>query len=144
MAKTVVYKADSYEIPFKITCTKTGIVKTYTSEEYINKKLDRFGGLEKLREVYVCKDAKRLLKEGKEVQEVIAELSKPKEAKEKAQVEDSVAKQEEVAEVVKQEVKSITEEVLKIAKKDKNGKWRTEKGHLIKEEYLDQFTLLEE
>ena len=52
----------NYQIPFKITCTVSGVTKTYTSEEYINKKLDRFGGLDQLRASYVCRDAKRAVK----------------------------------------------------------------------------------
>ena len=52
----------NYQIPFEITCTISGQVKTYTSEEYINGKIDRFGGLDQLRASYVCRDAKRAVK----------------------------------------------------------------------------------
>ena len=52
----------NYQIPFKITCTVSGVTKTYTSEEYINGKIDRFGGLENLLKTYVCRDAKKAVK----------------------------------------------------------------------------------
>lgn len=52
----------TYQIPFEITCTISGQVKTYTSEEYINGKIDRFGGLDQLRASYVCRDAKKAVK----------------------------------------------------------------------------------
>lgn len=52
----------NYQIPFEITCTISGQVKTYTSEEYINGKIDRFGGLDQLRASYVCRDAKKAVK----------------------------------------------------------------------------------
>jgi len=57
--KTIKYKDYEYQIPFEIVCTVSGAKKTYTSEVYINGKIDRFGGLDKLRATYVCRDAKK-------------------------------------------------------------------------------------
>lgn len=69
--KDITYKTWKYQIPFEIVCTISGQVKTYTSEEFINGKIERFGGLDKLREKYVCRDAERLMKQGKSKEEVI-------------------------------------------------------------------------
>ena len=67
MSKTISYtdkkgRAWSYLIPFLITCTVSGVVKTYTSEDYINGKIDRFDGLDNLRKNYISRDAKRAIK----------------------------------------------------------------------------------
>ncbi len=51
-----------YQIPFVIKCTVSGVEKTYTAEDYINGKIERFGGLDALRANYVSRDAKKLLK----------------------------------------------------------------------------------
>lgn len=73
--KNIAYKTYNYNIPFEITCTVSGQVKVYTSEDFINGKIDRFGGLDKLREKYVCRDAERLLKGGMKPEEVKAHLN---------------------------------------------------------------------
>lgn len=54
-----------YNIPFEITCTVSGQVKTYTAEEYINGKIERFDGLDNLRANYVSRDAKKAVKVAK-------------------------------------------------------------------------------
>ncbi len=68
--KNITYKDSKgrtwdYQIPFKIKCTVTGIEKTYTAETYINGKIERFDGLDKMRATYVCKDAKSAMKDAK-------------------------------------------------------------------------------
>lgn len=69
--KNITYKTFSYQIPFEITCTVSGQVKVYTSEDFINGKIDRFGSLEKLKETYVCRDAQRLMQQGKKKEEIV-------------------------------------------------------------------------
>lgn len=65
-------KAAQIQVPFVMTCQVTGIQKVFTSRDYIQKKLDGFGGnMKKMLDTYVCEDAKRLLKEGKTVRQVI-------------------------------------------------------------------------
>lgn len=72
--KNITYKTFTYQIPFNITCTVSGVVKTYTSEEYINGKIDRFGGLDQLRANYISRDAKKTAKEkGTTLKEVTIE-----------------------------------------------------------------------
>lgn len=72
--KNITYKSFSYQIPFDITCTVSGVVKTYTSEEYINGKIDRFGSLDLLRANYISRDAKKAAKEkGTTLKEVTIE-----------------------------------------------------------------------
>lgn len=153
MAKTIVYNSDvldrefTYEIPFRITCNVTGLVKTYTLESYINRKIDRFGGLEKLHKNYICQDAKRLLKEGKSVEEVIQKLNPPKEET-PAPIQETVPeivseKMEEILQEVEEVVETMLEEKLEkpLAKKDKNGKWRDGRGHKISADKLELYTL---
>lgn len=77
--KNITYKKDKYQIPFEITCTVSGQVKVYTSEDFINGKIDRFGGLQKLRDTYVCRDAARLIKGGMKPEDVKAHLAAGKE-----------------------------------------------------------------
>ena len=50
-----------------LTCTVTGKAVTYTSEEYIQKRIDRAGSLEKLMAAYVSRDAGKVLKKSKPV-----------------------------------------------------------------------------
>ena len=50
-----------------LTCTVTGKQTTYTSEEYIQKRIDRAGSLEKLMATYVSRDAGKVLKKSKPV-----------------------------------------------------------------------------
>ena len=120
--KTITYKNDTYQIPFKITCTVSGVTKTYTSEEYINGKLDRFGGLENLIKTYVCRDAKRAMK---------SKLEKKKEAK------------NIFAEMIKNQPLMLTYPINKpVAKMDKNGKYRDAKGRLIAKANIDQYDLI--
>lgn len=79
--KNVTYKTFSYQIPFEIVCTVSGVKKVYTSEEYINGKIDRFGGLDQLRAQYVSRDAKKAAKAAgapiKEIKLEIKEGDKP-------------------------------------------------------------------
>ena len=143
MAKTINFVSEvldrefTYEIPFHITCNVSGLVKTYTLESYINRKIDRFGGLEKLYSKYVCKDAKKLLKEGMTPEEVKMKLNPPKE--EEVKIEDPVM--EEIQEVVEERIEEVI--VTPLAKKDKNGKYRNLKGHLIPEMELENYALMD-
>lgn len=162
MAKTIVYNSDvldrefTYEIPFRITCNATGLVKTYTLASYINRKIDRFGGLEKLHKTYICKDAKRMLKEGKTIQEVIQALNPPKEEGVPASpVEEIIIpevevtpeivseKMEEILQEVEEVVEEKIEEILEkpLATKDKDGKWRNSRGHKIPADKLELYIL---
>lgn len=143
----------TYEIPFKVTCTVSGLVKTYTLESYINRVIDRFGGLEKVHAKYVCKDAKRLLKEGKTVEEVILLLNPPKTdipvetptpAVEEVTVPETVAeKMEEILQEVEEVISEQVEEVITkpLAKKDSSGKYRNSRGHVISADKLEFYQL---
>ena len=113
------------------------MTKTYTLESYINRKIDRFGGLEKLYSKYVCKDAKKLLKEGMTPEEVKMKLNPPKE--EEVKIEDPVM--EEIQEVVEERIEEVI--ITPLAKKDKNGKYRNLKGHLIPEMELENYALMD-
>lgn len=143
MAKTINFVSEvldrefTYEIPFRITCNVSGLTKTYTLESYINRKIDRFGGLEKLYSKYVCKDAKKLLKEGMTPEEVKMKLNPPKE--EEVKIEDPVM--EEIQEVVEERIEEVI--ITPLAKKDKNGKYRNLKGHLIPEMELENYALMD-
>ena len=115
----------NYQIPFKITCTVSGVTKTYTSEEYINGKIDRFGGLENLLKTYVCRDAKRAMK---------SKLEKKKE---------EVQPKNIFAEMIKNQPLMLTYPINKpVAKKDKNGKYRDAKGRIIAKANIDQYDLI--
>ena len=114
----------NYQIPFKITCTVSGVTKTYTSEEYINGKIDRFGGLENLLKTYVCRDAKRAMK------------SKLEKKKEEVQPKNIFAE-------IKNQPLMLTYPINKpVAKMDKNGKYRDAKGRLIAKANIDQYELI--
>lgn len=72
--KNITYKTFTYQIPFNITCTVSGVVKTYTSEEYINGKIDRFGSLDLLLANYISRDAKKTAKaKGTTLKEITVE-----------------------------------------------------------------------
>ena len=115
----------NYQIPFKITCTVSGVTKTYTSEEYINGKIDRFGGLENLLKTYVCRDAKRAMK---------SKLEKKKE---------EVQPKNIFAEMIKNQPLMLTYPINKpVAKKDQNGKYRDVKGRIIAKANIDQYDLI--
>lgn len=131
--KTVTHGSDSYTIPFNITCTVSGLTKVYTSEEYINKKLDRFGGLEKLNQTYICRDALKLRKAGKSDEEIKQILSKPT-------TKDQPIPENTPVTVNEQPTEAVVEKP--IAKQDSKGKYRNEKGHLIAKDKLDQYTLV--
>ena len=123
--KTITYKNDTYQIPFKITCTVSGVTKTYTSEEYINGKLDRFGGLENLIKTYVCRDAKRALK---------GKTEKKK---------DEVKPKNIFAEMIKNQPLMLTYPISKpVAKKDKKGNYRDAKGRIIAKANIGQYDLI--
>lgn len=170
MAKSVKFQSEvldrefTYEIPFRVTCIVTGLVKTYTLESYINRVIDRFGGLEKLHLKYVCKDAKRMLKEGKTVEEVINTLNPPKEetpAEEPAveSVSEEITapvmetteptpeaiaeKMEEIFQEVEEVIAEQVEEVITkpLAKKDAKGKYRNSRGHVITADKLELYHL---
>ena len=123
--KTITYKNDTYQIPFKITCTVSGVTKTYTSEEYINGKIDRFGGLENLIKTYVCRDAKRALK------------GKTEKKKEEVKPENIFA------EMIKNQPLMLTYPINKpVAKKDKKGNYRDAKGRIIAKANIGQYDLI--
>ena len=123
--KTITYKNDTYQIPFKITCTVSSVTKTYTSEEYINGKLDRFGGLENLIKTYVCRDAKRALK---------GKTEKKK---------DEVKPKNIFAEMIKNQPLMLTYPISKpVAKKDKKGNYRDAKGRIIAKANIDRYDLI--
>ena len=123
--KTITYKNDTYQIPFKITCTVSGVTKTYTSEEYINGKLDRFGGLENLIKTYVCRDAKKALK---------GKTEKKK---------DEVKPKNIFAEMIKNQPLMLTYPINKpVAKKDKKGNYRDAKGRIIAKANIGQYDLI--
>lgn len=51
------------KVPYILTCVVTGLQKAYTSKEFVQRKIDNYGGDEKkMIDGYVCKDAKRELK----------------------------------------------------------------------------------
>jgi hypothetical protein len=53
----------SIKVPYILTCQVTGIQKSYTSVEFVKRKIDNYGGDEAAMVAgYVCKDAKRELK----------------------------------------------------------------------------------
>jgi hypothetical protein len=71
------------KVPLVVTCQVTGLQKAYTSREFIGRKIDNYGGdLKTMLDSYVCRDAKRLLREGKSVPEVIKALGGTKDPKE--------------------------------------------------------------
>lgn len=145
----------SYEIPFKIKCNVSGVEKIYTSESYINKKIDKFKGLENLLKEYVCKDAKKMLKEGKEVSVISEELKanphpkrnlKPK-AEEVLDLSEGVIPEEEKNEG---EVKDPSPEVVEVVeempimKMDKRGMYRDVKGRVIGKDKLNLYRMVAE
>jgi hypothetical protein len=67
---------DQFTLPLKLTCKVSGKVVTYTSAEYVRKKLEKYNGsLKAMMEDFVCRDAKRGLKENKPVEQIKAEAS---------------------------------------------------------------------
>ncbi len=53
----------SIKVPYILTCMVTGIQKSYTSVDFVKRKIDNYGGDEAAMVAgYVCKDAKRELK----------------------------------------------------------------------------------
>lgn len=52
----------SIKVPYTLTCMVTGIQKTYTSLEFVNNKIQAYGGEQAMVEGYVCRDAKKALK----------------------------------------------------------------------------------
>jgi len=113
--KTVTFKSDSYELPFKITCTVSGVVKTYTSEEYVNKKIEQHGTLEAFRAQYVSKSARKTLKKQKS------------------------SNAEAVAPAIPMDTPVVDNRP--IAKKDSRGILRNAKGHPIKKGTEDQYKI---
>jgi len=141
----------NYEIPFSITCTVSGVVKKYTSEEYINKKIERFDGLDNLRKVYVSRDAKKAAKKAAapatEVKPVVTTTEPVVVVEAPAEVKPVVdtATINLFADIMMKKPEMLAlPEPLPIAKKDKNGKYRNAKGHLISEFNLKNFRLEEQ
>lgn len=132
--KTIIYGEESYEIPFKVTCNVTGLVKVYTLQSFIERRLEKFGGVKKFLDQYVCKEARQMLKLGIDKEEVIRTLVAkypPKPKKEKD------IKVEEVI-----EVEVIEKDERPVAKKDARGMWRDDRGRLIAKANLDSFNLV--
>lgn len=137
--KAIIFNGESFEIPFRLTCTVSGQVKVYTLQSFIEKKITRFGGLEKLRATYVCKDAKRLMKEGKSVEEIKEILNKELTQR----LERNALKM--ISPKVKKEDPIVIEVVeLPLAKKDKRGLWRNEKGHIISKDNISNYRMVAE
>ena len=66
---------DEFTLPLRLKCTVSGKEVVYTSADYIRKKLEKYGGsLDRLRNEYICRDAKREMKEGKQVTQVINKI----------------------------------------------------------------------
>lgn len=162
--KNITHKNDTYSLPMQLVCTVSGLKKTYTSQDYVNGKLDRFGGLANLIAKYICREALKLRKAGKNDDEIkahfadrVAKQDAPKVTTPTAEVkpelpsepagappavnEPHVEVQAETAPVV--EVVATEEDTRPIAKKDSKGKWRNAKGHLISEFNLKNFRCLE-
>jgi len=71
------------KVPFIMTCQVTGLKKVFTSRDFIQRKIDSYDGdIKKMLDTYVCEDAKRLLREGKSVDQVNKLLGGNKTAKE--------------------------------------------------------------
>lgn len=52
------------KVPYILTCIVTGLQKAYTSKDFVQRKIDNYGGDEaKMIAGYVCKDAKKAIKE---------------------------------------------------------------------------------
>jgi hypothetical protein len=120
-----------YQIPFNITCTVSGAVKVYTSEEYINGKIERFDGLDNLRKNYVSRDAKRA---AKAVQQLVPNAAPTPPVTEEVKPNvfaDLIGKQPAEEPAPKP-----------IAKQDKRGCYRNAKGHIIAKDKLDQYELV--
>lgn len=78
------------KVPYILTCLVTGLVKSYTSKEFVQRKIDNYGGDEQaMKDGFVCKDAKRELKAlgdlskvtESDIQKVITELGGTESAK---------------------------------------------------------------
>jgi hypothetical protein len=70
------------KVPFIVTCQVTGLQKAYTSKDFVLRKIANYGGdVQNMLDTYVCKDAKKLLREGKSVEEVIKLLNGTKDPK---------------------------------------------------------------
>lgn len=55
---------DTIKVPFIITCQVTGIPKVYTSKTFVQRKLANYDNdMDKMRNRYVCKDARRVIRE---------------------------------------------------------------------------------
>lgn len=143
--KNITFQNDTYSIPFNLTCTVSGLTKVYTSEEYINGKLVRFGGLEKLKATYICRDAQKMLKKGKTPDEVRAHFATAAvETPSVPVTEQPVTPVVETPTIVETVPAVVVPTELPIAKKDKNGKYRNAKGHLISEFNLKNFRIVED
>jgi hypothetical protein len=69
---------DHFDLPLTVTCRISGLQKTYTSREYVEKCLARYNGsLKAFLDDYTCRDAKRMLNDGKSVDEIKRVLCTP-------------------------------------------------------------------
>jgi len=63
------------KVPFIMTCQVTGLKKVFTSRDFIQHKIDGYGGdMKRMLDTYVCEDAKRLLRQGLDVDQVNKKL----------------------------------------------------------------------
>lgn len=60
----------------KIACVVTGKTTLY-GDQYLQKKLEEYGGQENLLKYYVCRDVRTLLKKGYNVKEIVKILNIP-------------------------------------------------------------------
>jgi hypothetical protein len=58
---------ESFTIPLKLICTISKKEKTFTNRSYIEKKINEYGSLENLKQKYICREAKSLLKDNSRV-----------------------------------------------------------------------------
>lgn len=63
------------KVPFVLNCQVTGKTVAYTAKDYVLRKINNYGGEQKMRDGYVCSEAKKLLKAGKTAAEVITILN---------------------------------------------------------------------
>lgn len=68
---------DEIILPLKLKCNISGKEVVYTSREYVEKKLLKYGGsLERMRKEFVCRDARRMVKDKVDLQTIQKELGK--------------------------------------------------------------------
>lgn len=62
---------ETFTLPLKLTCRISGKIVTYTSADYVNKRLEKYGGdLQAMLSDFVCRDAKRNVKDNMSLAEI--------------------------------------------------------------------------